>query len=154
MRHAEALPAKAGQLDADRNLSETGILEAEKIGEFLKQNYALPDCVILSPSTRTKQTASYLNVFKPANFIIADAIYDGGVKQYLDAIAEYDLFSSLLLIGHNPTIFALLQYFVSSNSKLKSPNNYPTAGLAVIDFPALYINSCEHSGQLIDFYYP
>ena len=56
LRHAHAEPAVSGQADLDRPLSPVGLAEAEAAGKWLKENNLLPDCVMCSPSRRTRET--------------------------------------------------------------------------------------------------
>lgn len=153
LRHAQALPARVEQFDFDRVLSEKGRNEAEKIGEIIKTNYQLPDCILLSPSKRTRETAEYINLFEKSDLILVDALYEGSTKDYLDAISEAERFSNLLLIGHNPAIFAVLQYLASPQSNIKVPNSYPTAGLAIIDFSMSKSKLSPQSGLLTAFHH-
>lgn len=154
LRHAEALPAQMGQSDFDRRLSANGKADAIKIGNIILQNYSLPEKILLSPSIRTTETTKALNLFDKTNLISIDAIYDGGPKEYLDILKQNSQFASLLLVGHNPSIFALLQYLASPKSAIQIPQNYPTSGLAIIDFlgPDAHLN--HHQGELVAFHHP
>ena len=56
LRHAHAEPAGNGQADLDRPLSAEGLAEAEAAGRWLAENKLVPDCVLCSPSRRTRET--------------------------------------------------------------------------------------------------
>ena len=56
LRHAHAEPAAPGQADLDRPLSAEGLAEAESAGRWIKDNGWVPDCVLCSPSRRTRET--------------------------------------------------------------------------------------------------
>ena len=56
LRHAHAEAAATGQADLDRPLSAEGLAEAEAAGRWLASNRLVPDCVLCSPSRRTRET--------------------------------------------------------------------------------------------------
>ncbi|MCB1574866.1 MAG: histidine phosphatase family protein, partial [Xanthomonadales bacterium] len=58
LRHAHAEPPADGQTDESRPLTGGGVREAEMAAAWLKAHGAEPDVVLLSPSTRTRETAS------------------------------------------------------------------------------------------------
>ena len=103
LRHAHAVPAGAGQADLDRPLSPEGLAEAEAAGRWIKDNGWVPDCVLCSPSRRTRETLEA--VLGEVGYIdqrIEPSIYEatpGGLIALADAHRDV---GRLMLVGHNP----------------------------------------------------
>ncbi|WP_295967516.1 histidine phosphatase family protein [uncultured Bartonella sp.] len=62
MRHGNAVATTKTGKDADRPLSEKGVLEVEKIGEILDRQNFHPATVLCSPALRTRQTFCALHL--------------------------------------------------------------------------------------------
>ncbi|UXM96209.1 histidine phosphatase family protein [Bartonella sp. HY329] len=154
LRHAEAMPAQKGQTDFDRCLSAQGLHQAANIGTIIGQDYQRPAKVLLSPSKRTSQTVETLQLFDQSDLIFIDDLYDGGPQDYLNTVKNHSQYESVLLVGHNPSIFALLQFLAAPKSKIKLPYSYPTAGLAVLDFAKDETEFNHHCGNLLAFHQP
>lgn len=97
-RHAEAAD---GTPDHARKLTAKGVRQAEKIAAFLHRH--LPDHtrILVSPTTRTKQTAAALT----DRFTLAPGIAPGASPQdVLQAARWPDAGGTVLIIGHQPTL--------------------------------------------------
>lgn len=57
VRHAKSVPYGYDD-DFHRDLTERGLLDAEKISSQLKDRGIIPDLVMASPATRTMHTAT------------------------------------------------------------------------------------------------
>lgn len=62
MRHGNTVATTKTGKDADRPLSEKGVLEVEKIGEILDRQNFHPATVLCSPALRTRQTLCALHL--------------------------------------------------------------------------------------------
>jgi phosphohistidine phosphatase len=97
-RHAEAVD---GTPDHSRELTPKGIKQAEKVAAFLAPR--LPDGyrVLVSPSTRTQQTATSLT----DHFTLAPSIAPGAsAEAVLKAACWPDGGNTVLVVGHQPTL--------------------------------------------------
>lgn len=97
-RHAEAAD---GAPDHARKLTAKGAKQAEKIAAFLHQH--LPDGarILVSPATRTQQTAAALT----NRFTLAPAIAPGASAQAVLQAAHWpDAGGTVLVVGHQPTL--------------------------------------------------
>lgn len=97
-RHAEA---EDGMPDHTRELTSKGIKQAAKIASFLQQH--LPDnCrILVSPATRTKQTAAPLT----HHFTLAPTLAPGAsAEAVLHAARWPDAGDTVLIVGHQPTL--------------------------------------------------
>ena len=94
LRHAHAEAASTGQADLDRPLSPVGLAEAEAAGRWLKENNLLPDCVLCSPSRRTRETLeAVLGITGFVEKRLEDAVYEatpGTLMGLIDARREVD----------------------------------------------------------------
>ena len=134
LRHAHAEPAAPGQADLDRPLSAEGLAEAESAGRWLKGNGWVPDCVLCSPSRRTRETLEA--VLGEVGYIdqrIEPSIYEatpGGLIALADAHRDV---GRLMLVGHNPGLERLAALLHSGQSG--DYRGMPPGGVAVLTMP-------------------
>ena len=135
LRHAHAEPAAPGQADLDRPLSAEGLAEAESAGRGIKDNAWVPDCVLCSPSRRTRETLEA--VLGEVGYIdqrIEPSIYEatpGGLIALADAHRDV---GRLMLVGHNPGLERLAALLHSGQSG--DYRGMPPGGVAVLTMPA------------------
>lgn len=134
LRHAHAEAAAHGQADLDRPLSAEGLAEAESAGRWLKDNGWVPDCVLCSPSRRTRETLEA--VLGEVGYIdqrIEPSIYEatpGGLIALADAHRDV---GRLMLVGHNPGLERLAALLHSGQSG--DYRGMPPGGVAVLTMP-------------------
>jgi phosphohistidine phosphatase len=56
LRHAKSEKAELGQRDRDRRLNARGRGDAARMGAYMAQHGLVPDRVLVSPATRTRET--------------------------------------------------------------------------------------------------
>jgi phosphohistidine phosphatase len=113
LRHAKAAHPEA-VVDLDRPLTPRGHADAAVAGGWLATIRLIPQVVMCSPSRRTRETwhgvALALGADATGITVVYDpSIYEAGRGQpLLELVSATDpAVSSLLLIGHNPTISML-----------------------------------------------
>lgn len=101
----------------------------------------VPDRILCSPATRTRQTlAPLLPILPdPHRVSIVDELYGGESGDYQEIIAEHGGSAQrLLVIGHNPdihvTALRLIKAAEDDKRAMQLAAKFPTGGLAVIDF--------------------
>ena len=101
-RHAEAEDAIPGRIsDTARALTARGHAQASRIGTWLNRLLPQDFSILVSPATRTVQTASAMG--KP--FIIDERIgLTASASSVLDACAWPALEGITLVVGHQPTL--------------------------------------------------
>ena len=100
LRHGDTNRAKEGQSDFDRSLSETGILHAIKIGDFLKDKYV--GQIISSNAIRTTETTEIVNQFIKTDDISFDQkLYLSDSATILNTISNLGFKKNILFVGHN-----------------------------------------------------
>ena len=97
-RHAEAAD---GVPDHARELTAKGIKQAAKIAAFLHQHLPNERRILVSPATRTQQTAAALT----SHFTLAPTLSPGASAQAVLQAARWpDSGGTVLVVGHQPTL--------------------------------------------------
>ncbi|AWH51798.1 phosphoglycerate mutase [Stenotrophomonas sp. ESTM1D_MKCIP4_1] len=134
LRHAHAEPATPGQADLDRPLSPVGLAEAEAAGKWLKENNLLPDCVLCSPSRRTRETLeAVLATIGYVEKRLEDRIYEATPGTLAALVDERRDLDRVLIVGHNPGLERLVALMTEGTSS--DYRGMPPAAVAVLGFP-------------------
>jgi phosphohistidine phosphatase len=141
LRHAKSDWTGMGVKDRDRALASRGRDSAPKIGAYMAHHALVPDLVLVSPATRARDTwelvAEVLPKAPPAAF--EERIYETGPKAIFEVIkATKPEVHVLLVVGHNPGLRDLAEFLIASgdiDARQRLLEKFPTAALAVIDFP-------------------
>lgn len=144
MRHgqAEMLAVK----DAQRPLTQSGIKEAQVMGQWLLKNSPAFDCVFVSPYVRAQQTADAVinelsGVAKRQTLaIITPEDNAKDVHGYLDTVCSQEQYKSILLVSHMP----LVSYLVEELTIEHAMPMFQTASVAHIEY-----NLDNMSGELL-----
>lgn len=137
LRHAKAVTWTPDADDFARELQPVGWQHAKNIAEWICQHLELPDCILCSPSQRTRETLTPLLSMQPkleatTNFL--PQIYHSNVRTLQaasnTAFAEFD---RVLIVGHNPGLEALIADVIHRRH-YPEYDRLPTGTLAVIDF--------------------
>jgi phosphohistidine phosphatase len=137
-RHAESSRDDPALADFDRPLAGRGVRDAAAVGKLLAARGLIPDRILCSSALRTRQTLEHAIVHLPGapEIVFLDDLYSG--VGYLGVIAANGSGAgTLMVIGHNPMIqeAALLLAGGDSTSSSKFTAKYPTAAVAIFDFP-------------------
>ena len=104
MRHAKSSWDTDAPTDHERPLNKRGRRDAPRIAEELVRLSWVPDLVLSSDSTRTRETFQRMaDVFGelPARFL--PEFYHGGLTEIRPAVAElHSEIGTVLVLGHNP----------------------------------------------------
>ncbi|MCJ8518174.1 phosphohistidine phosphatase [Pseudorhizobium tarimense] len=140
LRHARSAWAQAGERDFERPLDGEGFAEAEIIAEKAADHGYRPDRVISSTAVRCRQTAEAVRraMDEELELVFVDELYNAPVDTYLELLRANTAISSLMIVGHNPTIEEVLERLIGTDESAGViPIGYPTAGLAVLDQPSV-----------------
>lgn len=153
MRHAKS-DWSANVDDFDRPLSKRGYKDAKKMGTWLKQQKLVPDLIVSSPATRTKQTISIVcdQLGKNApETIWDDRIYETGLHDLLQVVTEHGKNARcMLLTGHNPGLDHLVDYLVKDEPPRSATGKLmTTAAIAILDYGNAGINGKKQSARLL-----
>jgi phosphohistidine phosphatase len=156
MRHAKAEKLKNYEAgDIERNLEKSGIKDAAIMGKFLKEKNFIPDLIICSPSTRTRQTLEIALEKINHNIKIAfdEKIYENDDVKILKLISGTEnKTNTLMIIGHNPAIEEIASNLTGNKFPI---DKFSTSGIAVIEFQIdEWIKILDVKGKLVLFKSP
>jgi phosphohistidine phosphatase len=141
LRHADA----EDFVDSDftRKLTPKGLDQAERVGNFCKQNGIKPEFFLTSPLVRARETAEIVGKKTGLEPVIADWLACGMTPETL--IAQLDPLttkSSVLLVGHEPDLSTAVSYLLGLNE----PINFPIRKASLTAIDALWLD--QGSGSL------
>jgi phosphohistidine phosphatase len=138
LRHAKSRP---GDRDHDRVLAKRGREAAPRMGAYMASHGLRPDLVVCSAAVRTRETWELVALAfdEPPPVLFDERIYANNPDVLLDIVTgtKADV-HVLMLVGHNPSIQVLADLLSASghgDARRQLREKFPTAGLAVIDFP-------------------
>ncbi|TVS12786.1 MAG: histidine phosphatase family protein [Wenzhouxiangella sp.] len=141
-RHAKSSWTEAGLDDHERGLARRGRRAAPAMGQIMKVRGLQPGRVLCSTSARTRQTLSLAAAAwsDPVETVYLDSLYHARARSLLDAVRVHGgMVQTLMVVGHQPG----LQDFALELADRGEPGllgqmgeKFPTAALAVIEFPA------------------
>lgn len=141
LRHAKAVVADGKIRDRDRPLAPRGQRDAPKIGAYMARHRLLPDCAIVSPSKRTRETWDLM--VSPLGLrmqpILEDRLYDASPQTVMEVIQEtVGNCPTLLVIAHNPSLHRVALGLIATgdlDAREQLREGLPTSGLVSIEFP-------------------
>jgi phosphohistidine phosphatase len=135
-RHGKAEMPSIAKTDFDRSLSSRGRLNAATMGNFIKDQAMLPDCVLISPAQRTRETFEIAATNWPSiPCHFCNSIYEGTASGLLLLIAERAAdCKNVLIVGHNPGLVVLLNHMVGTHHTDRNLSYFPTSCVADVGF--------------------
>ena len=160
LRHAKAAPGD-GYDDFERELTESGGVDAAQMGDFLAAQDLVPDLVVYSGARRTRETAEIV-MGRWARAVEAyeeNAIYDATRHLILGLLRKLpDRVNSVMVVGHNPGMGDVANALAGKGEKherLRLAAKYPTCGLAVLEFEGpSWADLSAHAAKLDRFVTP
>lgn len=160
LRHAKSAWPD-GVADEERPLAERGRVAAALIGDYLKSERLTPDLALVSTARRTQETWALVRERlsrRPERRDVAE-LYAASAGEILRVLQAADpAFGTVLVLGHNPGMQELALALTGegdAESRQRMAEKYPTAGLAVIDFPvAGWADVAPGGGRLERFVTP
>jgi phosphohistidine phosphatase len=133
LRHAQSADKQPGQRDFDRVLTAAGQAQANRVGEYLNKKSIRPDLVLCSNAVRASSTTTIVSSkieYSLDKIIEIETIYEASLASLLSIIKGIeDRFNCVLLVGHNPSISTLGEFFIDEHV-----GNVEPAGLLSIEF--------------------
>ncbi len=152
MRHAKSDWSDVNLTDHQRTLNSRGNRDAPKMAEQIKAYGILPDLMLVSDATRTRETWQHLIPILGSVQTKFDAdLYLAPPRTIIEKLKEVDhLIDTVLLLAHNPGITDV--FYELAGIRI---DNVPTAGVGCISLQTdqfRNIESCEK--ELVYFSYP
>ena len=162
LRHAKSDWSAPFKGDHDRQLNARGQKAAPLMGAFMRDSLFIPDEIMCSAATRTRQTCALLLPLleKDINVSFSEQLYLADEAELLKhAVTASDASGTLLVIAHNPGIHALALGLISSVADgvraRDLEGNYPTGALSVITFDVdRWLDIAPHTGTLVCYQTP
>jgi phosphohistidine phosphatase len=157
LRHAKSSWDDPALADRDRPLAPRGRRAAELMKEHLTQDGIVPALVLCSAARRTRET---LDVIAPAFGAEADIeverdLYGASAGELLERLQGVpDTISSVMLIGHNPSVQTLALNLAGSGELDAIALKYPTGALATLTFEGAWQELDRGAAELTGFVRP
>ncbi|HEY0654549.1 MAG TPA: histidine phosphatase family protein [Chryseosolibacter sp.] len=153
-RHAEAAQAHSSDGDRDRELTAKGISQSNQIGTYLFANNFNVKHIFTSPALRAHQTAAITAEamkFNTSDIVIEEELYTATTRTFFEFVSKLDsVLTSVMCVGHNPTITYLAEYFTK-----ESIGDLVPAGLVIIKFDInTWAEISQGNGQLVKYILP
>jgi phosphohistidine phosphatase len=145
VRHAKAEKPTSELRDFERTLSERGRRQCEQLRAWALDQGALgrfgPTTALVSAAARTKET--FQRAFEKTPFVdersFSELIYNGqrdvSAEDVLIDLAAIDpVTTSLLVVGHNPTVLELL-WSLAPDAPVSPREGFPTGAAFVLAIP-------------------
>lgn len=157
MRHAKA--EQSGPTDFERQLADRGVADAGEAGRWLAGRGVAPDAALVSAAVRTEQTwdAVTEGAGWDVDTTLDEALYEAGTESVLDLVREVDdHVTSLVVLGHNPTMASLAQLIDDAEGDDEAGNamalGFPTSAVAVFEYDGTWAELDEAGATLVAFH--
>jgi phosphohistidine phosphatase len=145
VRHAKAEKGAPGQSDFARTLSDRGRRQCEQLRTWASDESELarfgPAVALVSSSARTRETFELGLAGTPlvSDVVFSELIYNGrrdvsGEDLLVDIAAIDPVTTSLLVVGHNPTVLELV-WALTKKLPASLRDGFPTGGAFVLALP-------------------
>jgi phosphohistidine phosphatase len=146
VRHAKSSPGKPGESDFARTLNKRGREECARLREWASDPNELgrfgPTTALVSSAARTRET--FRRAFHGTTFVerceFSELIYNGrrdvSAEDVLIDLAAIDpVTTSLMVVGHNPTMHEVMITLAKDLPKALRGGHYPLGGAFVLALP-------------------
>lgn len=156
VRHATAEPQSPS--DSERALTPAGRAEAERTGTWLADQGIAPEVALVSTATRTRQT--WASLAGAAGWEVEPrleaSLYSSGPESALDLFRVLpDTATTVLVLGHNPTVSDLVHLLDSSAGDpavaVRMAQGFPPASLAVLEHPGSWRQLGPGTADVVEF---
>ncbi len=114
VRHAQSRNVEPGHKDLDRELTDSGIQDASRLGRYMYMEELIPQLILTSHATRARDTAQLFSEqlkMDQSEVKIDEDLYEASVRTLLNKIHELDKrIKKVMVIGHNPSVSHLCEH--------------------------------------------
>lgn len=135
IRHAAAAPrGTPGTPDDERRLTPKGKAKFRAVAKGLARIASRPDVLLTSPLPRARQTAEIAaRAFRRIDPTVEPALARGSVPAILRALATHPAGATVAVVGHEPTLSALLAHLLGARDGARFA--FRKGGAALVDLP-------------------
>lgn len=152
IRHAKSSWEDTALDDFERPLNKRGKADAPFMGSKLHEKKVMPDIILSSPAARAKTTAEIIahKVKYSKEIVFNEDIYEATESTLHKIVTKIaDKNSTLFLLGHNPSLNELAEYYIHFNE------NIPTCGVVEIEFDCdSWSEISAKNAKLLSFDFP
>ena len=154
VRHAKSSWADPDLADHDRPLNGRGRRAATAVGRHLRAAGLVPDLVLCSSATRTRETLARFDLPAAVEVRVEDPLYGADAASLLDRLRSVpDTIGSVLVLGHNPAVEDLVAGLVADRRTV--PERFPTGAVADLRLPITnWADLAPHIAELHAFVVP
>jgi phosphohistidine phosphatase len=158
LRHAKSSWDDPTLADHDRPLASRGRRASRIVAEHLRGQAIAPSLVLCSSSSRTRETLALISAGfdEEGEVQIEERLYATAAGDLLARLHEVEPdVDSVMLIGHNPALQELALSLAGKGVQLERlRDNFPTAALATLVFPAGWRQLGPGVAELVAFVRP
>jgi phosphohistidine phosphatase len=164
LRHAKSAWNDPALGDHDRPLAPRGARAATLIGRELRKDGFRADCILCSTARRAVDTLEIVTAQLDGDALEMPVhqerdLYLTGERALLERLRQLpDKVGTVMLVGHNPDLHKLARELAGGGSKEDFGSleaKFPTAGLAILEFPAdKWSDFGPRTGKLTRFLVP
>jgi len=153
-RHAKSSWGNPALTDHDRPLNARGYRAAQRVGAALSELGCVPDVVLSSTATRTRQTWAQMEPHFDGHPRVEyhRGLYLAAPRAVLAAIADGPAEAeTVMVLGHNPSTHALAAYLSRTGDPREIDlvrTKFPTGAVAVVDLSAESWAGADRGGEL------
>lgn len=129
LRHAKSAWDDPSHTDHERPLNARGRDAAPLMGRLLRDENLVPDLILSSDSTRTRETVALLSAAMAfsGRTEFLPSLYHASPATILAVLAQHDEADRILIVAHNPALQEL------ASALIGTVTSFPTAALAAFD---------------------
>jgi phosphohistidine phosphatase len=161
LRHAKSSWNDEATDDYERPLNARGRASLPLMGRHMAAHGLAPQKILCSSARRTRETLAGLLPFfaDDLDVRLTRELYEAGEDRMIDQIRAHGVNArTLLVVGHNPGLQEAALALIGAGNPLfveDIERKFPTAGLAVIDFPAMkWVDVEPKTGRIVAFFRP
>lgn len=123
IRHAQATYQSIDDTDKGRILADEGLVQAVKVGKYLKLMGMHPDLILTSPYRRTIETAHLISEYGDIATVQTEEWLASGMSPdtAITELSAYKSFNSVVVIGHQPDLGYLIEKLDATQSEVEVP---------------------------------
>jgi phosphohistidine phosphatase len=166
LRHAKSSWEDPGLADHDRPLAPRGRRAVQAIAAHVSATGIAPELVLCSSARRTRETLEGVAV--GGEHVIEPALYSASCEEVLERLHQVpDEIGSVMLVGHNPTVQALVIRLADDDGALADDDGasdgselaevrrkFPTGAPATLTFNGPWLELSPRSARLASYVRP
>jgi phosphohistidine phosphatase len=158
LRHAKSSWKDSSLPDHDRPLAGRGKRASKTMATYMRENGIEPALVLCSSATRARETLARVapGLGGSPEVRIESELYEASAPGLLRRLQRVDGgVSSVLLVGHNPSVERLALDLASRGPALERlASKYPTGALATLEFDGAWSELEPDAARLVGFVKP